>query len=176
MLIVIAQETGEKINDADRPTAVEANDLQFEAVVTLQARSVLIAREILCLLKNGFADGALGRWRTLHEVAVVAKFLAVHDKHVSERYLLHRDVQSCKAMCQYKEYQDVANLDPFDDREAHTLTENKERIIQNHGKAMLNDWGWAVPAGLRWLPSGFGQTNQANIMMDETGAATRLSA
>jgi hypothetical protein len=30
----------------------------------------------------------------------------------------------------------------------------------------------AIAQGLRWLPSGFGQTNQANIVMDETGAAT----
>jgi hypothetical protein len=34
----------------------------------------------------------------------------------------------------------------------------------------------AIAEGLRWLPSGFGQTNQANIVMDETGAATRRSA
>jgi len=61
MLIVIAEETGGAINDADRPTAVEENNAQFEAVVTLHARAVLVVREILCLLKNGFADGALGR-------------------------------------------------------------------------------------------------------------------
>jgi hypothetical protein len=34
----------------------------------------------------------------------------------------------------------------------------------------------AIAEELRWLPSGFGQTNHANIVMDETGAATRLSA
>ena len=31
-------------------------------------------------MKGGFPDGALGRWRTLNEIAVVAHFLAGQDK------------------------------------------------------------------------------------------------
>jgi Family of unknown function (DUF5677) len=146
MLIVIAEETGEAINCADRPTAVEENDAQFEADVTLHARAVLVAREILCLLKNGFADGALGRWRTLHEVAVVTQFLAKNDRNISERYLLHRAIQSHKAMLQYREYQVVANLEPFDEHDAREIAKIRDHVITKHGKEMIHDWGWAAPA------------------------------
>lgn len=146
MLIVIAEETGEAINDADRPMAVRENDAQFEAVVTLHARSVLVAREILCLLKNGFADGALGRWRTLHEVAVVTQFLAKNDQNTSERYLLHRTIQSHKAMLQYLKYQKVTNLEPFDEDDVREITEARNKIIAEHGSEMTHDWGWAAAA------------------------------
>ena len=133
MLIVISEETGEAINHFDRPGAVEENDVQFEAVVTLHARALLVSREILCLLKGGFADGALGRWRTLHEVAVVAQFLSVHDRDISERYLLHRQIQAHKAMLQYQKYQQVANLEPFDQSDVCVLTEARTRILAKHG-------------------------------------------
>jgi hypothetical protein len=113
MLLVVAEETGAAINNTDRPQAAEDDDVQFEAVITLHARAVLVTREILCLLKGGFADGALGRWRTLHEVAVVAEFLAKHNQGISERYLLHREVQAYRAMRQYCKYQKRANLEPL---------------------------------------------------------------
>jgi hypothetical protein len=54
-------------------------------------------------------------------------------------------------------------------REPHFSTESSSDRTFNRIAA-------AIAEGLRWLPSGFGQTNQANIVMDETGAATRLSA
>jgi hypothetical protein len=155
MLIVIAQETGELINHADRPRAVKESNAQFEAIVALHARAVLVSREILCLLKGGFADGALGRWRTLHEIAVVSQFLSVHDRNISERYMLHREVQAHKAMLQYREYQERANLEPFDEDDARALTEAHARILAEHGDSMIYDWGWAAPVLRKERPTFF---------------------
>ncbi len=163
MLIVIAEETGGAINDADRPRAVEDNDVRFEAVVTLHARAVLVSREILCLLKGGFADGALGRWRTLHELAVVSQFLSIHDRSISERYLLHREVQAHKAMLQYHKYQERANLEPFDENAARMLTETRARMVAKHGDSMIHDWGWAAPAICKTRPTFFDLEESLNL-------------
>lgn len=146
MLIVACEEAGEAVNTVQRPAAAANQDYKFEALVGLHGRSVLVAREVYCLMQGGFADGALGRWKTLHELAVVANFLLAHDQGVSERYLLHRTVRMAKAAEQYKEYEQAAGLQPLDAAELIELVEAREAICSRHGKAMREDWGWAATA------------------------------
>lgn len=146
VLIVAAQEAGEAVNAVQRPTAVANSDYKFEALVGLHGRAVLVAREILWLMQGGFADRALGRWKTLHELAVVASFVQKHDVDVAERYLLHRTVRSAKAAEQYKEYETAAGLKPFDGAELAQLVAAREAICQKHGAEMREDWGWAAKA------------------------------
>nr|MDC2855757.1 DUF5677 domain-containing protein [Ningiella sp. W23] len=45
-------------------------DLRFVALTQLHAKSVLVLREIQALIEAGYPDGAMTRWRTLHELAV----------------------------------------------------------------------------------------------------------
>ena len=58
----------------------------FQNLIRLDAKSALISKEILCLMKNGFPDGALGRWRALHEVAVTSLFILKHGAECSEKH------------------------------------------------------------------------------------------
>jgi len=58
------------------PKAAAQNDYQFEALVRLQAGAARVAGEIYALLLSGYASGAHARWRTLHEIAVTALFIA----------------------------------------------------------------------------------------------------
>lgn len=155
MLIAVAGEAGEAVNRAERPQAVEENDARFEAIVIQHGRAVLVSREILCLMKGGFADGALGRWRTLHEIAVVANFLAEQDQDISERYLLHRDVQAHKAMEQYREHQSRANLTPITEEKVERVRSRADAIIAKYGKEMKEDWGWASPVIKKTKPTLF---------------------
>jgi Family of unknown function (DUF5677) len=76
---VISEETGSAFNATYRPEAAKNNDYVFEALTFLHARSLLVTSEIICLLRGGFADGALSRWRTLHELAVISTFIRTHD-------------------------------------------------------------------------------------------------
>lgn len=46
-----------------------------KALSRLHIRAIQIASEIMVLMENGYADGAMARWRTLHEVACVAMVL-----------------------------------------------------------------------------------------------------
>ena len=77
---------------------------------------------------------------------MTTRFLAKNDRNISERYLLHRAIQSHKAMLQYLKYQDVANLKPFDEHDAREIRKIRDHVITEHGKEMIHDWGWAAPA------------------------------
>ena len=49
-------------------------------------------------------------------------------------------------MLQYIQYQERANLEPFNERDVITLTEIRDRILAEHGKSMRHEWGWAASA------------------------------
>lgn len=145
VMILISQDLGTYI-------LKEAKDTEFEqpakahAIINLHAKSLRIGREILCLLENGFADGALGRWRALHEAATVASFLAHREEELSVRYILARTVQSYRAAKQYVEHEDRANLTPLGPQVLEELKTAYDQIIAEHGEEMRHDWGWASKA------------------------------
>jgi len=146
MLIVLAEESGSDFNTEFRPQAVQENNLVFEAVCGLHARAVLIAREVLCLLEGGFADGALARWRSVHEIAVVTGFLSERDNQLAERYLLAREAQAYKAIIEYQTNLPRTGLDPFTEKEIQQATGLRDRLVQKYGAAIQRDYGWAAEA------------------------------
>lgn len=142
-LIVISQETGDAINSALRPKAIEHNDALFEVAVSNHARAVQIAREILALMTAGFPDGALARWRTLHEVAVISSFIANHGEQVARRYILHRRVVAYKHAKNYMIHHQRANLQPIDADVMDELRAESDRIVAEYRDEMNGDYGWA---------------------------------
>ena len=58
----------------------------FTAIQHLHGRSCQMFMEILCLLRNGFADGAYARWRSLFEVTVIAQFIVEKGEEVAKAY------------------------------------------------------------------------------------------
>lgn len=104
MLYYLAVEAGDTFNHHLPPASGKENNFVFDVVTKLHARSCQITAEIILLLKNGFADGAHARWRTLHEIAVIAYFVAKHGNDLAERYLSHTAVESYKASLKYQEH------------------------------------------------------------------------
>ncbi len=155
MILLISLEVGGKFNEITRPSAEEKRDHKFEALVNLHARALRVSHEVLALLQAGFPDGALSRWRTLHEIAVIMTFLRQCEPEVSERFLLHRRVMACKAMKQYREFQDRANLDPISDEEFDEAVLAKEEVINRYGPEMNRDYGWAAEQLRKKNPSLF---------------------
>ena len=42
--------------------------------------------EIITLMKNGFADGAYARWRSMYELAVICSFISQHGEGVARKF------------------------------------------------------------------------------------------
>lgn len=142
----LCSELGAEFNEEYRPKAVEEQDMKFEALVGLHARGVLIAHEVLCLLQNGFADGALSRWRSLHEITVVASFLSSSDPEIAEKYLESFHVQAYKAIRQHQEHAERANLEPFSQEDEIEIKAARDHILKKFGENIDSDYGWAATA------------------------------
>ena len=57
----------------------------YAVLISSHMRACQIADEVLCLIEGGFADGAMARSRSLHEVAVISAFVLGHGEDVARR-------------------------------------------------------------------------------------------
>lgn len=144
--LVLAFEAGDEFNNEFRKGESEAENYVFEALTRLHARACQIASEVYVLIKSGFADGAHARWRSLHEIAVVASFIETHGNEVAERYLLHDKIESYKAATLYLKHYEALGLEPISPDEYDSIKVVRDRLIDRFGNSYENNYGWASSA------------------------------
>jgi len=116
------------------------------ALLELHARACHITGEIIVLLEAGYSDGAMARWRTLHEVNSVAMFLMDGDDELSRRYLAHDVIEAHKALEAYLEcYQDLGYKPPPKRDESRTRRAY-QAALEEFGRNFRNEYGWAAEA------------------------------
>jgi len=141
--IVLATEAGrEFLADRRRESPSDIGCLHV-ALVGLHARGCQVGNEILRLLSGGFPDGAHARWRTLHELAVTACFIAEHGDELAERYLSHQYIEAYKEALIYREHEVNLGLEPLPDRELTRLAGMSEDLCSKYGQNFRLDYGWA---------------------------------
>ena len=145
MLVTISRELGESVNQEIRqfPEAASRRHL-IDVLARSHARACQIAEEIVCLLEAGFADGAMARWRTLHELAVVASLVASHGEDLAERYVLHQAVESKRAADDYAACQSRLGYEPLAEKEVKAVEASYDAVIARFGPDYgKGDYGWA---------------------------------
>jgi Family of unknown function (DUF5677) len=147
MLCRVAFEAGEDFTRTHSADAASDNDLVFYVLIRLHARACRIAEEVLVLMKNGYGQAAQSRWRTLHAVAVVAAFISTHGQEVAERYMLHEQIESARAIDEYRDKVDrLEGYEPPTDEEVEEAHQVRHELIDRFGEAFARDYGWAAEA------------------------------
>lgn len=146
MALVAAYELGEAFNARHQDEAAADDDLVFAVLVRLHARGCRIAGEVQTLLRSGFGQGALGRWRALHEVNVVASFIATHGQDTAERYLLHEHVEALRSMQEMQARVDRLDIEPFTPEEMQAAEKAVDELVARFGPAYKGPYGWASEA------------------------------
>ncbi len=144
--LVLAFEAGDEFNNEFRKDETEKENYVLETLTRLHARACQIASEVQVLLESGFADGAHARWRSLHEIAVVASFIKTHGNEVAERYLLHDNIESFKAASLHKKYYEILGDEPISQDEYNSVKAVRDELIVRFGNAYKNNYGWAASA------------------------------
>lgn len=136
-----AEERWEEEHDATNDDGLSP---RLDALFGLQRRGCQVSAEIVTLLEAGFADGAMARWRTLFEIAVIADILHGADDATAERYLDHSDVDAKRAADRYMETNPNAPSNPIPVEEMAELTVRMEALEKKYGKAFKTPYGWAA--------------------------------
>jgi hypothetical protein len=145
MVMKVAFEAGEFFYAKHVPPDGE-HDLVFEALSRLLARACRIAEEVLVLLKAGYGQAGLARWRALHEVAVVADFIAEHGDDCAERYFAHEGVETWKGMKEFQEYAERIGDTPYSDEQFEATRRHFEALLERYGSRFGGSYGWAQAA------------------------------
>jgi hypothetical protein len=143
---ILSEEFGSDLNESRRLRAATAEDLVFEALTGLHGRGCLTASEIGVLLRTGHATGANTRWRTLHELTLVALFIAQHGQGVAEQYLEHEAIELHRGAVQHQKYAEAFGEKPLDMDELDGLRRRCEELIAKYGQGYAQDYGWATTA------------------------------
>jgi hypothetical protein len=143
---VICLEAGESFNARHRPTAAATNDCVFDALTRIHARACLVAGEVLTLLRAGYPSGAHTRWRTIHELAVVAFFIREHGSETARRYLLHDGIQTHKAALSYREHHARLGYEPMPDEEFEGIQRRRDALVAEFNPQFADQYGWAADA------------------------------
>ena len=146
MQLVISLEVGEAFNEEERPAAAGENDYEFEALIRLHAKACQIASEILVLLRAGHADGAMARWRALHEATAVAYFIRTKGGDIAERYLLHEVVEAHKAAVEQQRHAAALGSQLLSVEELQGMREARDHLVERFGEEYREDLGWAAAA------------------------------
>lgn len=134
MIWVCCEEVGRAFNEHYRPLAVQEQDHVFEALTYLHAKALLVTSEIICLLKGGFPDGALTRWRTLYENNVIAELIRQEGQELALRYVAHSRVQAWQRV----------HASPDDQTEnSAELKKQADCALSKFGEEMKLRHGWA---------------------------------
>lgn len=113
-------------------------------LVRLHTRACQVADEIICLMGNGFADGAMARWRTLHELSVVATLIAGGDEELAERYILHDAVEVKRQADNYDATQVELGFPPIKKKPREAIDQKFKSAIDRFGPEFAHPYGWAA--------------------------------
>ena len=165
VFLQISLEAGSDFNKEIRPIAAKDKDYVFEVLCRLHGRACRIGGENLLLMRNGYASGALARWRALHEIAVTGYFIRKCGNAVAERYLLHEIVESYKAMNNFNQYCEWLGYEPYTDDELSKAKEARDKVCERFGGDFKGPYGWAA---------GYANTNNRELNFADIEKAIEL--
>jgi len=117
--------------------------LTLDTLLGLHIRACQVTAEIITLLEAGYPDGAMARWRTLHELAVVADLIHEEGDELARRYLDHNIVDIKKASDKYMEIAVLAGYEPISDEERADIETKYQNSLTKHGRDFRREYGWA---------------------------------
>jgi hypothetical protein len=145
MLLTIAREwTGGAFERRQHAKAAGQKSHLADVMLRLLVRACQVSNEIVVLLENGFADAAMARWRTLHEIAIVSAVIAKYGEEIAERYVYYQIVESWSAVKAYERDHKDLGFRPIPKRLKEKVRRDYDKAVKRFGKRFKDENGWAA--------------------------------
>lgn len=86
----------------------------------------------------------MARWRTLHELVVVANVLVDGGEELAKRYVDHNIIETKAGLDEYQRCHKGLGEKPIPYQERQKIIKDYERVINKYGKAFASPYGWAA--------------------------------
>lgn len=144
MLLTCCREIGRNTSVRHAKSKSQKHKFRRWVLVRLHTRACQITDEIICLLQNGFADGAMARWRTLYEISVVGILIAEGDEELAERYMLHDVVEVKRQADTFDKQQAALGLPALSKLQRAMLEKQYNQVLSRFGFEFAHPYGWAA--------------------------------
>jgi hypothetical protein len=144
VFVVLSEEIGADFTDDVIKAPMADTSPRFTVLSRSHARSCQVSKEIITLLRNGFADGAYARWRTLHEIAVETNIINKNEDGLAKKYIDHDLVHKLQAAKAFSKYDQEFGGENVTQEELQDLEIACTELINLYGHDFLNENGWAA--------------------------------
>lgn len=118
---------------------------EIDFLLKIHSKSIVIAKEVSVLLASGFVDGAMARWRSLHEANVIFHILASTfqtDREmfskIKERFLDYSIVDEYKRFVPNKNIKKEIEI-------KKNINARFRKVKEKYGSNFGKQHGWAYP-------------------------------
>lgn len=139
---IISYEISESIAYNGAKYCTEDKKTTFKLLLKLHARAIKTSQEILVLITNGFADGALARWRTLHELSVIFLFIAKNGEGTAQRYLEYSVVEQRKKIKAYSCTAQCLSFEKISEEDQQRIENSVKSLKDKYGNKFTEEFGW----------------------------------
>ncbi|WP_075188196.1 DUF5677 domain-containing protein [Teredinibacter haidensis] len=130
MLREISLEAGMEFQSTFLKDKKYEQDPLLGVLMRQHANACRVSGEIILLLKGGYPDGALARWRTLFEISVNCLILRKYGREAAEDYIRHGQVKSVEGMEEYQKTADEMKREPYLDEDLISAQWIKEQVTE----------------------------------------------
>ncbi|MEE4013362.1 DUF5677 domain-containing protein [Roseibium sp. FZY0029] len=127
--------------DALLRSKAKKNIRKREVLLMLHLRAAQTTAEIITLIENGYADGAMARWRTLYELRIVAGLVEKFGDEIAVKYLDHEHVTTKREMDNEIRHSGSEDIDPD---HVKVVNDNFAEVINLYGNSFASPYGWAA--------------------------------
>ena len=143
MLLTMCREMGGEVHGRVHRSKSRKNRALRTILLRLHMRACQITAEIITLMENGFADGAMARWRTLYEIGVVSTVLSDGGDELAKKYIAHEAIESKFALDEYDRCHEALGFRPLPLKERRAVEKAFEAAVKAYGPEFGRPYGWA---------------------------------
>lgn len=103
-----------------------------------------VAGEIIALARAGYAGGALARWRTIHEICIIAIFLSKQSDRCAQMYLAHSIIDELRLVESGSREGGHKSNNKGDQQYLISLKKQRSKLVEIFGPSFAKDLGWAA--------------------------------
>ncbi|MDX8140557.1 MULTISPECIES: DUF5677 domain-containing protein [Lentzea] len=123
-------------------------DQVLEVLLGLQTRACSAAHDAYARVRGGAFGAALGRCRTLHELAVIARVIGEYGRKpehadLAERYVLHEKVLAYNDALRHQKHATTLEQTPIAAEELDRLRAEHDELVNRFGPHYRGSYGWA---------------------------------
>jgi hypothetical protein len=144
MILTMAREIGATVRRQTLSKSSNSSPHLIDVQTRLHARACQVTCEVLCLLESGFAEGALARWRTLHEISVISDVIFEGGEETAKRYVDHHSIETLRAAEEYQRIYKRLRYKPISATKMTKIRQNATKNISKYGKSFASQYGWSA--------------------------------